>query len=104
MPNSAPPHFLLGPGFWASTNEPAHHDLLHRYTTRARELLACIHEFIPDDDRLLVIVQAAVEARALFFVAALAEPTTADLDECFDRFVMRSVAGIHDFNEASHEN
>jgi hypothetical protein len=104
MPSSAPPQFRLGPGFWASTPEPAHHDLLHRYTVRAQELLARLQEFVPDDERLLIIVQAAVEARALYFVAALVEPTTADLDEYFDHFVMRSASGIHGFNEAQNEN
>jgi len=104
MLNSAPSHFQLGPGVWALTPEPVHHDLLHRYTVRARELLARLQACIPDDDRLLVIVQAAVETRALYFVAALNEPTTADLDECFDQFVIRSASGIHDLNGARNEN
>ena len=104
MPISAPPQFRLGPGIWASTPEPAHHDLLHHYTMRARELLARLQECIPEDDRLHVIVKAAMEARALYFVAALTEPTTDDLDGYFDHFVICSVVGIPDFNEAQNEN
>lgn len=104
MPNSVPPHFRLGPGIWASISEPAHHDLLIRYTLRARELLAHLQEDIPDIDRLCVIVKAAVEARALLFTAALTEPTAEDLDSYFDEFVTRSAVGIQDLKGARNEN
>jgi hypothetical protein len=103
---SAPSHFQLGPGIWASIPEPAQHDLLQHYIKRARELLARLQECIPcipDDDRLRVIVKAAVEARALYFVAAMTEPTTDDLDGYFDHFVICSVLGIPDFYEAQSE-
>ena len=104
MPNSTPPQFRLGPGIWASIHDPAHHELLKHYTRRARELLERLQECIPEDDRLRVIVKAAVEARTLIFVAALAEPTTNDLDGYFDDFVIRSVLGIPEFNEAQYGN
>lgn len=45
-----------------------------------------------------------MEARALYFVAALKEPTTEDLDRYFDLFVICSVFGIPNFSEAPHEN
>jgi hypothetical protein len=101
---SAPPYFRLGSGIWASTPEPTHHELLHQYTTRTHELLAHNQECIPDDDRLHVIVKAAMEARALYFVSALQEPSTGDLDRYFDLFVICSVFGIPNFNEVPNES
>jgi hypothetical protein len=101
---STPPHFQLGAGIWASIPGPAHNDLLQYFIKRARELLARLPEYIPDDDRLRVIVKAAMEARALYFVAAMTEPTTDHLDGYFDHFVICSIFGIPDFNEAHYEN
>lgn len=71
---------------------------------RARELLIRLQVCIPDLDRLHLIVEAAMETRLLYFSAALSEPTTDDLDEYFDHFVICSVLGIPDFNEAQYEN
>jgi hypothetical protein len=96
MPISAPPQFRLGPSIWASTSYTTHHQLLHCYTERARELLICYQKYPPDDLRLQLIVEAAMEARALFFSAALWEPSTEELDGYFDEFVVRSVSGIAD--------
>jgi hypothetical protein len=103
MPSSAPPQFRLGPGIWASTPEPVLHNLLHRYAVRARKLLARFLDCIPDNDRLQLIVGAALEARALFWAAAVQEPSTEDLDQFFDEFVTRSVAA-HDSNEARNDD
>jgi hypothetical protein len=44
-----------------------------------------------------------MEARALFFVAALTEPTRQDLDRFFDDFILFSASGISGFDEAAHE-
>lgn len=104
MPNSAAPNFLLGPGIWASIPGPVHHELLNCYTLRARGLLIRLQVCIPDLDRLHLIVEAAMETRLLYFAAALSEPTTDDLDGYFDHFVVCSVLGISDFNEAQYEN
>jgi hypothetical protein len=104
MHSSAAPHFQLGSGFWAPIPEPIHHDLLHRYATRARELLARHQARIPDDGRLHLIVQAAMEARALYYAATLAEPTTEDLDEFFDHFVICCTSGISGFGEERDDN
>jgi hypothetical protein len=101
---SGKPYFQLGSGFWASTLEQDHHELLHYFSARAQEILARHQACLPDDDRLELIVRAAVEARFLYFVAAMNEPTTADLDGYFDQFVMQSIAGIPDFNEAGDDN
>ncbi len=101
---SGKPYFQLGPGFWASTFEQGHLELLHYFSARAQEILACHQTCLPDDDRLELVVRAAVEARFLFFVAALTEPTTEYLDRYFDDFVIRAVADIPDFSEALNEN
>lgn len=101
---TVPAENLFTKGFWASTPEPHHYELLRCYSARAQELLACHQACLPDDDRLALIVRAAMEARILYFVAAMNEPTTEDLDGFFDEFVMRSVSGILDFNETTYAN
>ena len=102
---SGTPYFQLGSGFWASIVEQDHHDeLLHYFSARAQEILACHQARLPDDDRLELIVRAAVEARFLYFVAAMNEPTTADLDGYFDHFVIYAATGIPDFSEAPDAN
>jgi hypothetical protein len=101
---SARPHFQFGSGFWASIPEQAHHELLQRYSARAQELLACYQACLPDYDRLELIVRAGMEARSLYFVASMNEPTTEQLDGYFDDFVMRSVSGVPDFYEARDDN
>jgi hypothetical protein len=89
------PHFQPSSSFsWASTAEPIHHDLLRQYTKRAQEILISHRACLPDDDRFRLIIEAAMEARGLFFVAAMAEPTSEDLDQYFDHFVILSVFGI----------
>jgi len=88
-------HFQPGSSnSWASTAEPIHCDLLRQYTNRAQEILISHRACLPDDDRFRLIIEAAMEARGLFFVAAMAEPTTEDLDQYFDHFVIQSVFGI----------
>jgi hypothetical protein len=104
MHSSATTYFQLGTGFWASIPQTIANELLLQYTVRAQELLARHQERIPDDDRLDLIVQAGMEARALYFVAALTEPTRLSLDEYFDRFVICSVSGIPDFGEVRHDH
>jgi hypothetical protein len=104
MPISGKPDFQLGSGFWASTLEQDHHELLRYFSARAQEILAGLPACLPDNDRLELIVRGAVEARFLFFVAALADPTTEDLDEYFDHFVISSVSGIPDLGEERHDH
>src|SRR5208282_3663907 len=96
MHSSATTHFQLGTGFWASIPQTIDHELLRHYTARAQELLARHQERIPNEDRLHLIVQAGMEARALYFLATLAEPSTEDLDGYFDHFVISSVSGTPD--------
>ena len=92
---SGTPHFRPGSSFFsASAAEPIHRDLLRQYTNRAQEILISHRACLPDDDRLQLIIEAAMEARGLFFVAAMAEPTTEELDQFFDQFVTQSVSGI----------
>jgi hypothetical protein len=78
--------------------------LLGQYAARAKDLLSLHTESQLNDGRLQLIVEVAMEARALHFVAALQEPTTEDLDRCFDLFVICSVFGIPNFDEAPHGN
>jgi len=101
---SGKPYFRLGSRFWASTLKQDHHERLHYFSARAQEILARHQACLPDDERLELIVRAAVEARFLFFVAALTEPATEDLDEYFDHFVICAGAGIPDFSEAPYAN
>jgi hypothetical protein len=101
---STQPLFRLGSGFWGSVPEPFHHELLGHYAARAQELLAGQQACLSDDDRLQLIVQAALEARALYFVASLNEPTTDDLDRYFDEFVIWSVSGSRTSRKAPHGN
>jgi hypothetical protein len=104
MDSSATTYFQLGTGFWASIPQTIDHELLLQYAARAQELLVRHQERIPDDDRLHLIVQAGMEAWALYFVATLAEPSTEDLDRYFDHFVTSSVSGIPDFAEERHDH
>jgi hypothetical protein len=104
MYSSATPSFQLGLGFWDSIPQTFHHRLLRLYAIRAQELLARHQACPPDDDRLELIIRAAMEARFLHFLAAMKEPTTEDLDEFFDYFVIQSVCGILDSNEAGDDN
>jgi hypothetical protein len=94
MHTSGTPHFQLGSGFWANTPQQDRHELLGHYTIRAQEALTCLRACLPSDDRLRLIIEAAMEARGLFFVAAMAEPTTEDLDKFVEQFVTQSVFGI----------
>ena len=94
MHSSGTPYFQLGSGCWANTRQQDRHILLRQYTKRAQEILISHRACLPDDDRLRLIIEAAMEARGLFFVAAMAEPTTEELDQFFDQFVTQSVSGI----------
>ena len=104
MKSSTMPHFQLGPGFWACIPQQIHDALVRRYITRAKELLADCQECLPDDDRLKLIVEAAIEAQGLHHVAALLAPTTAELDTYFDHFVLSAVFGAGIVFRVSHEN
>ena len=73
---SASPYFQLGLGFRATTPEHLHRKLLYHYSTRAQDLIIRRQTRLPDHDRLQLIVEAAMEARALYFVAAMNEPST----------------------------
>jgi hypothetical protein len=101
---SAQLNFQLSPGFWACIPQQSRSLLLGQYAARAKELLPRHSESQLNDGRLQLIVEAAMEARQLYFVAALQKPTTEDLDWFFDCFVICSVFGIPNFNEAPHEN
>jgi hypothetical protein len=104
MTISTPLNFQLGSGFWTSIPPPSRILVLRHYAARAKELLARLTECQLDDGRLQLIVEAAMEARQLYFVAALQEPTTEDLDRFLDLFVICSLFGIPNFNEAPYEN
>ena len=104
MTISAQLNFQLSSGFWACIPQQSRSSLLRQYTARAKELLPRHTECQLDDGRLQLIIEAAMEARTLYFVAALNEPATDDLNRYFDLFVICSVFGIPNFNEAPHEN
>jgi hypothetical protein len=44
-----------------------------------------------DDSRLVLIVEAALESRSLFFAATLWEPAQRELNQFFEDFVLRCV-------------
>lgn len=103
MPASS--HFQTSSvSFWASIPEPIRHEVLGRYIFRAQELFAHWHECLPDHDRLQLIVEAAMEARSLYFVATMTEPSTDDLDRYFDQFVILCISGIPAINETRYED
>ena len=104
MKNSTLPSFQLGPGFWACIPQQFHSSLLRRYTGRAKELLSDCQACPPDDDRLQLIVAAALEARLLLFASAFWDPSAEDLDAFFDQFVLWSVSGSPASSEVTHEN
>jgi hypothetical protein len=104
MTISTPLNFQLGSGFWACIPQQSCSLLLGQYAARAKKLLPRHSESQLNDGRLQLIVEAAMEARQLYFVAALQEPTTGDLDRYFDLFVICSVFGIPNFNEAPYGN
>src|SRR6202163_2841030 len=88
MTISAQLNFQLGSGFWACIPQQSRGSLLRRYAARAKELLPRHTDCQLDDGRLQLIVEAAMEARQLYFVAALQEPSIGDLDRYFDEFVI----------------
>jgi hypothetical protein len=104
MKSSTLPRFQMGPGFWAYTPQEDRSSHLRRYTARAKELLADCQECLPDDDRLQLIVEAAMEARGLHYLAALLEPSTTELDTYFDHFVLSAVFGSRISFGVPHEN
>ena len=70
--------------------------------SRAKSLL-CQHDLaVPDDVRLRLIVQAALEVRALLFTAALTEPTSEDLECCFEEFVLCAVTSAACVRKEAH--
>jgi hypothetical protein len=77
---------------------------MRQYAKRAKELLPRHIESQLNDRRLQLVVEAAMEARQLLFVAALQEPTTEDLDRFFDSFVICSLSCSPNFSEAPYEN
>jgi hypothetical protein len=104
MTITVPLNFQLGPGFWACIPPQSRRLLCQQYAGRAKDLLSRNQESLPDDGRLQLIVEAAMEARQLCFVAALREPSTEELDCRFDEFVIWSVFGSQTPMEAPYEN
>ena len=89
--NFSPPHFQLGSGYLSPIPFEIRTIIESEAISRAKSLLDQ-HELAgPDDDRLRLIVQAALEVRALLFAAALTEPSLEDLDRSFEEFVLCAV-------------
>lgn len=104
MTISASLNFQLGPGFWTCIPQQSRSSLLRQYVERAKVLLPRHTESQLNDGRLQLIVEAAMEARQLYFVAALQEPATEDLDQYFDEFVIWSVFGSPTATEVPYGN
>jgi hypothetical protein len=86
--------FNLGPGIWAELSPDNRIDVLRHHMKRAWRVLADTHLPLPNPDpvhRLELVVMAAAEAEALFFSAAIVEPTSEDLDEFFADFICRAL-------------
>lgn len=64
---------------------------LHAFTERALNIFAEYDLKPPKEDRLNLIVTAALEARSLLFAAALNEPDNFGLEIFFDQFVLQCV-------------
>jgi len=62
---------------------------LRKYVRCAIDYLADHELPSPEFPRLLLIVQAALDAQALFFAAVLHDPTSQELDAFFTDFVTR---------------
>jgi hypothetical protein len=84
---SSTPHLAWGDFLTAGCCESAPTECLHR----AHEIISNENLFEPEQRRLLRIVDAALEVRALYFAAAIDEPTTADLYSCFEEFIVRAL-------------
>jgi hypothetical protein len=82
--------FRLGHGYWGPISEDLRQELLFSYIGRAKDLIPTDFP-VPEDDRLAIIVQAAMESRMLYFAAAMYEPSAKELDSFFDDFVMRAI-------------
>ncbi len=104
MTISASLNFQLGPGFWACIPQQSRRLLCEQYAGRAKDLLSGKPECLPDDGRLRLIVEAAMEARQLCFVAAVREPSSEELDCRFDEFVIWSVFGSRTPMEETYGN
>jgi hypothetical protein len=61
------------------------------YLRNSRQILAAHDLASPDRDRLILVVEAALAAQSLWFAAVLHEPSTAELYEFFEEFVLRCV-------------
>src|SRR4051794_26372451 len=86
--------FNLGPGIWAELPTDRRPAVLQHYMDRAWRVIAINHLPLPNPDpvrRIEVVAMAAAEAQALFFSAAVAEPTCGDLDAFFADFVCRAL-------------
>jgi hypothetical protein len=86
--------FNLGPGIWAELPANIRADVLRHHMHRAWRVIAENHLPLPNPDpvrRLELMVMAAAEAEALFFSAAIAEPTSDDLHAFFADFICRAL-------------
>jgi hypothetical protein len=98
-------YLLAGSRFTPDIAEQINDELRLQYAARAQELLLACHLAVPSDYcRLTIIVDAGLEARALYWVAALHQPPTEDLDKYFDEFVIRTVSVKSDWTDADFEN
>jgi hypothetical protein len=70
---------------------PGHCGSLRAFTERALNIFAEYDLKPPKEDRLNLIVTAALEARNLLFAAALNEPDNFELEIFFDQFVLQCI-------------
>jgi hypothetical protein len=61
------------------------------YLGNSRQILVAHDLESPDQDRLILVVEAALAAQSLWFAAVLHEPSMAELHEFFEEFVLRCV-------------
>lgn len=73
-----------------SSTERTDSPVPYQYVAMAIEALAEHDLDIEQSDRLNLTVQLALEARDLFFVSTVYEPSDDELDQFFQSFIMRS--------------
>ena len=89
MHNSTQTHFPLGDEHTRSV--PSQDSAVALWLHRAQQVIANEGLCEPEEWRLLLIVEAALEVNSLYFAAALHDPTPEDLYRYFEEFIVRSI-------------
>lgn len=100
MHNSTPYPFQLPPE--NPTTIPSPGPSLAVWLHRAQDIIANEGLREPEKNQLLLVVESALEVCALYFAAAVQEPTSAQIYNCFEDFFIRLLSS--DRNEEQEDS